>query len=322
MIKKIKKKILNESRLFFLKIRHFSYNSSLNFSNREAKSIIFCVNGWGYHGGWTDRLKGLISTYDFAISNGYAFKIWYDFPCELNEILSPNYNWTCKNIDKEYNPFKDRIFYFIDRKDDPLQNQKKLSNRKNFIYYNVDNIKNQLKWKKNYDELFLGNLKIQLLVKKKLTVNKKNIAFVFRFLNHLGDFKLDRRRGLSEKRKEALIKSYIYKVNEYIGKNLAGTETVIYVFSDSDLFIKSIISEIPYLKNINSVDRNFIHYNNQSTQKAKQTLERTFTDFIFLGLCSEIHHFVDNKYLYPSGFPKYASIVGNDNIYKMININK
>ena len=321
MKKKIVKQIIQMFRLFRLHLKHIFVQGSIKDSYQQKKKIVFCVNGWGHHGGWTDRLKGIISCYDFAISNGYSFRLWYNFPCNLDSVLYPNFNWKCNTHDKKFNLFKDKIFYLNDQKNFPLHQlfkKNKLSSSKNFIYFNIDTTKDSQRWSNCYHELFLPNEKVNKLISDQLNNNSKNIAFVFRFLHKLGDFKLVRREGLSEQKVDHLINHYIKKVENYYNENIVNNENV-YVFSDSDLFLKRLVKHLPHLKNLNPDKRDFIHYHNQTKQKGHQILERTLFDFSFLSSCDEIHHFIEKKYLYPSGFPKYASYLAKNTKYIKVN---
>ncbi|MBZ9779429.1 hypothetical protein LB452_10900 [Psychroflexus sp. CAK8W] len=318
MIKKNKKKVLQSVRLIKLKFKHLTRFGSLKYNYKDENKIIFCVNGWGHHGGWTDRLKGIISTYHFAKKHNFQYKLWYDFPCELNEVLPFNPNLSSSDSDKRYNPLKDRIHYLID-KNNALIVKKLTRKGKNFIYYNIDELNSQSEWRATYKEIFKDNKIVENKVNELLKSNPQNIAFVFRFLNHLGDFKLDRRKGLSKLKKEKIINNYLVKVSKYLGKIEQEEKLNIYAFSDSDIFLTRVTHQFPQIININPLKRNFIHYKNQPKNKAKDTLERTLFDFMFLASCDEIHHFVDHKYLYSSGFPKYASIL-NNSTYKVTDL--
>jgi hypothetical protein len=321
VIKKIKKKVLQSVRLKKLKFKHLTRFGSLKYNFKDKNKIIFCVNGWGHHGGWTDRLKGIISTYHFAKKNNFQFKLWYDFPCELYEVLPFDLDLSSSESDKKYNPLKDRVHYLID-KNNALINKELTRKGKNFIYYNIDELNSRDKWKATYREIFKSNKIVENKINDRLKSNSQNITFVFRFLNNLGDFKLDRRKGLNKLKRDNVINNYLDKVSNYIEKIEQKGNLKIYAFSDSDIFLTRLTNQFPQIININPKERNFIHYRNQSKNEAKDTLERTLFDFMFLASCNEIHHFVDHKYLYPSGFPKYASILNDVNTYKIINTNQ
>ena len=104
------------------------------------------------------------------------------------------------------------------------------------------------------------------LISEHLNNNSKNIAFVFRFLHKLGDFKEVRRKGLPEQKVDLLINHYIKKVENYYNGNINYNDNV-YVFSDSDLFLKRLVKHLPYLKNLNLDKRDFVHYQNQAEHK-------------------------------------------------------
>ena len=58
------------------------------------KIVIFFIDGKTIHGGLSDRLRGLFSTYYYCLKEGIDFKVFWTYPFNLQDYLEPNkVNW-------------------------------------------------------------------------------------------------------------------------------------------------------------------------------------------------------------------------------------
>lgn len=82
-------------------IKHYYNNISTNITPTNNE-IIFTCNGFIWHGGLADRLKGAVSVYEWCKKNNKIFKINFCHPFKLENYLVPNkYNWRISNV--QYN---------------------------------------------------------------------------------------------------------------------------------------------------------------------------------------------------------------------------
>ncbi|NJM79316.1 MAG: hypothetical protein HC854_06280 [Flavobacterium sp.] len=95
MINKLKKRLS----LLYKRIKLLLfYLPKLTFNKTTSnKTIIICFDGVFAHGGFVDRLKGMISFYEVSKQLDYDFKIHFSHPFQLDYFFKPNeINWIQK----------------------------------------------------------------------------------------------------------------------------------------------------------------------------------------------------------------------------------
>ena len=79
------------------------YNFKKGRLSNSKPVVIYMADGRMKHGGLSDRLCGLISTYNYCKKNGCDFRINFKSPYQLDEILQPsNLDWRIKDEDISY----------------------------------------------------------------------------------------------------------------------------------------------------------------------------------------------------------------------------
>lgn len=97
----LKRFIIDKLKVNKLK-KYYSRNNKL--LGLKTKTIIYMADGKMLHGGLSDRLCGIISTYDYCIKNGIGFKIHFNSPYNLTDYLLPNrYDWTIDESQISFN---------------------------------------------------------------------------------------------------------------------------------------------------------------------------------------------------------------------------
>jgi hypothetical protein len=319
-LNKLKTKIARQWRVFYLSIKHCRVNLEISLKRRSSNTIVICVNGWVPHGAWTDRLKGIISAFDYAKSNGFEFKIWYDSPAELSQVLLPNgKDWYADNNSEKFNPLFDKVIYLIDNEDGLSSlNLLKSSKKKYFLYLNTDSLKDKNNWRSIFNTLFVFDENIKQTFNENLHEDYLNVAFVFRFIDTFGDYTI-RGRKPSDIDKEKLASDYLQKFGVYF-RSISNPEkkTRYYIFSDSDFFTIRLKSMFPDFIVLHDSKRKFITNAGLTKETSVNVLKRTASDFYLLSKCNRINHFVDDKYLYESGFPLHASYLSDSSNYRKI----
>ena len=69
--------------------KYYNVNANGN-GGVGGNKYIFMVDGKVGHGGMFDRLKGAISVYAISIVQQKDFRIYFDYPFELQKYLEPN----------------------------------------------------------------------------------------------------------------------------------------------------------------------------------------------------------------------------------------
>lgn len=86
--------------------RHYLplYSAIAAPARNKEPLVIAMFNGTRYQGGLVDRLRGIMTTYQFCKENGLDYRIHFTTPCRLEEYLEPNrYDWRIADEDVSFN---------------------------------------------------------------------------------------------------------------------------------------------------------------------------------------------------------------------------
>ena len=284
--------------------------------NRTSrKTLVFMVDGKWMHGGLTDRFRGMVSAYKFAIEHQLDFKIFHTSPFLLQEILQPNkVDWIIdeKEISRDSAVAKPVLLYREDfDNDSALERQLDASHKQFHLYSCIDTVGEN--FPKYFNELF----KPSPVLEKELEQYSKLLGFgytaiSFRFQNMLGDFKEFTFKELPDKAKRELmnaaldtLKKEIAHVQEPYGKQPEMCK--ILVTAESPTFI----AEVEKISNVITVKGKSIHIDFNNSTNAADYL-KAFTEFFLISRASKAKLYRNRKYkTYPSNFPKYAAKLGN-----------
>ena len=298
-----------------LRNKYYRNNDSIINTN---SLIIFSCNGLIWHGGLADRLKGIVSIYDWCKNNNKNFKINFIHPFCLQNYLMPNkYNWQINsaNISYSYHNAEPKVCLMEPRtcnRKEILNNQYQLLTQwcNNNLYKNSKQIHvytNMYRKSHNFslcfNELFKPSDRLQSEIDKNLKIlGNKYISISFRFTTIMGDFTDCTSKEYSEENKIQLLKSCIQAI-KYIRKNGAVHDKVL-ITADSERFLNYAKDN---LKDIYIIPGKVGHidYNNSDDVNMK-----TFLDFMLISKAEKVY-LVKNKDMYNSAFAKTAAMVNN-----------
>lgn len=87
------------------KLTKIHYQSTDKICGNKRSTVIYMANGYTWHGGLADRLKGIVSLYAWCSDHSKPFKINFCHPFRLHNYLIPNeYDWQIADEDISYNP--------------------------------------------------------------------------------------------------------------------------------------------------------------------------------------------------------------------------
>ncbi|MDR0811392.1 MAG: hypothetical protein LBN23_03835 [Paludibacter sp.] len=275
-----------------------------------APSIIFFTEKGKWHGGFADRMKGIVTLFHYCLVKNIEFKIYYTFPFELSNFLQPNeYDWIIRDSKSIiYNRSEAKFVSIIG--DGTINRLTKLKTKKQihaFANRDVVNLlndyyKTSYTWGELFNMLFKPTDKLQAAIDEKLKIiDGKYICAVFRFQNMLGDFAEYQYKPLSEDKKEILIEKCKKAVSD-LQKN---ENQRILVTSDSETFLKSLKN----LPNVFSFPAKVVHIDNGENETYNVYM-KSFLDFYLLSASEKIYS-IGTAEMYKSEFPLYAAKVNN-----------
>ena len=294
------------------------YYSFFNFTLKKPKKmIVFLCDGKYSHGGFADRLKGIISLFAFALVKNVPFKIVYNFPFQLNDYLLENqYDWLPKKEKISSNFFQTKYFCLIDKcSADDLLTIKKIRKQTHF-HANMDYLEQiNSVFGTNFDFATLFHILFNptkelsdLLMFHKTQMGQQYISAHFRFIGLLGDFKDNRNNELAENEKETLIKRNLLVINDLAQKF---PNQKIFVAADSEIFIK----QAKTIDNVYVLDGNILHID--KTKGEKSAYLRVFLDFFLISESTKVFSICSSE-MYASQFPIYAAKINNVEFEKII----
>lgn len=276
--------------------------------NRDGSKIVICpFDGRLHHGGTTDRIRGLLSTYSEASRRGIPFRISWTSPFRLEDYLEPaSYDWRIAPGDVHHikgiarpvviqdkdNATSDRILKAaLDGLDGEIH-----------VYSNADtSIGN---YHKLYTELFRPSaLLAQSVGKHKAHLGDRYWAFHLRFLCLLGDFKDWSDEILPDKEAVKLMESCRREILKIINDLPEGYG--IFITSDSRRFLNFIADADPRIYitpgDIQNIDL--------ASGEQEDTWLKAFTDQQLLMDAERVYR-LSTCNMYPSGFSRFAAEVG------------
>lgn len=272
------------------------------------KGIVCICDGTIYHGGLTDRLRGILSTYYEANKRRIPFYISWTSPFKLEDYLVPaTFDWRIGIEDLSHSAQQAAPIIIDDLPEVQsslrLKAALKMNRPQLHVYSNSD--RSRGRYARLWRELFRPSIALQREVDKNLAqLGNDYQAFTFRFLQLLGDFKDWQQITLNDE--EAL--ELMQKVTAEF-KHLAASispDSKILITSDSSRFLEYIkradrrIYIVPGdVKNIDLLKEE-VH---------KEAWMKTFVDQQLLMHASKVTLMRTGR-MYRSGFPRFAAEVG------------
>jgi hypothetical protein len=301
-----------------------TYNDLSKYYQNGEKSL-FCgkttlvvmIDGKVRHGGLADRLKGIVSIYDYAMKHDYDFRIFHNFPFELSDYLEPNlYDWRINVNELSFNSqhaqpfFIESLGYFKEGITQKRVLDRYIINdrRQYHIYTNIDLCKDQ--YSLRFDELFKPSLKLQNSIENySKQFSRSYIAMVFRFQQLLGDFEEGNYPILAFSDQLNLMEKCKNKIKS-IQQQLPNGQKVL-VTSDSQKFLASLEG----IKDIYTIPGEVVHidYTDNATE---DVYIKSFIDLFMLSRASTIF-LLSTGQMYKSDFARCASLVKQANYYEI-----
>lgn len=272
-----------------------------------AEGIVCMLDGRRFHGGITDRIRGILSTWREAKRLGKPFYIHWNNPFPLEDYLVPNkVDWRIPASRISYR--KGLAFPVVIEDETNLQSALRMAaaSRLKFpqlhYYSNADNAIGE--YRELYSELFRPSPALEAEVERHLeALGPRYWSFTFRFLNLLGDFREWERKALPEDEAEVLIRSVIGVMREEMKALPEGYRVL--VTADSRRFLDRVEREdsriyvVPGdVKNVDLLKGEY-----------KEAWLKTFTDHRLI-MHAERAYLVRTGRMYKSGFPRFAAEVG------------
>lgn len=311
------KKIIGEIRQIRWDIFHIERNIvkdsfHWSFSGGGIKgSYVFVCDGVMNHGGFFDRMKGIMSIYALSKVRHRRFIIYFVHPFNLEEYLVPNrYAWNSKDISFDYPYSKPVVGYF-----EFLYPWRIMMNRIGEVHYYFGyNILDRINarynanfdWSALYHELF----KPAPFLQKEISALKSKFGSNYlsvhvRFLNLLGDDNENesRYKTLPEEERNKLI---IKVKNTTIGLHKKYNIPLL-LSTDSNVFLDAMRNE-NFILTVPGVSRHIDNEEQESQQKNRENT-KLFLDYYMLAEGQQVISIIGCG-LYQSDFPKYSAIIG------------
>lgn len=279
---------------------------------KEKQLVIFMVDGRAYHGGLSDRLKGIVATYQWCLKHGYDFRICWNYPYKLDDYLLPNkYNWMIDKSDLIYNEYAKPITLY----DHGLGYQKLFFNI--CLHKEIDAYHKQYHVYSNmcgYDSYFFSAFhklfrpvnKLQVTIEEHLNnIGKDYVSMTFRFQELLGDFREQGQwKHLSKTEADSLINKCISKIEEIYNREVKTGRVL--VTSDSKTFLDEVAKRLNFAY---VIPGNLCHmdYNNGVTDY--DTHMRSFLDMYMISNAKMVYLLIADD-MYHSNFAKRSSLLG------------
>lgn len=311
LYEKLNLKFINEKSYNKL-IKNYQFERKHKFNENIN---IFVCNGEIEHGGLTDRLQGILTTFYISKILKRPFKIYWDSPFKLNKYLECNkYNWEItnkKNIYKGTNS-KPLIFFLYPRKYN-LRNilgygiLSYLLSKRNNCYHVYTNYKfPKCKFSHLFNELFIPSQYLKVEIERHLfAIGNKYWSISFRYRCLLNDFKESSGVVLNSQQKEILIAKNIEELKVFLKK--LPNDYKCLITSDSISFLKRVKDIDPRIYIING-KMSHLDYNNELLEKDDPWI-KLFLDYYLIMNAERVYLFKTGN-MYRSRFSEIAALIG------------
>lgn len=219
--------------------RYYTESPSLT-SAGVAPGIVCMYDGRMYHGGLTDRLRGVLSTYQETRRRGLPFYIHWTHPFELTDYLLPaEVDWRISPQQLSYSRH-DSWPIIIQDKGKTLSRMRLCAGiarhaPQTHVYSNAFTAKGD--YRRLYHELFRPAPAVSAEIERHLRIlGKEYSVYTFRFLTLLGDFHDHSHTVLTGSERRAFIERVLTEFRRMLADEPAGRRVL--VTSDSVSFLK------------------------------------------------------------------------------------
>lgn len=294
---------------YFLSFRN-EYKTLTNVNGGGKKIVIFFIDGKTIHGGLSDRLRGLFSTYYYCLKEGIDFKVFWTYPFNLQDYLEPNkVNWLIegKAISHNKNEVAFRFFNSYSLMNNNETSFLKIMNTKKHEIHVYSNITLH---EEMYHIFFNDLFKPSKMLSDALQYNTdkiggKYISVSFRFIGILGDFKdtyFQKELEAEEKEK------YISKCLDVICRLKTKHPNVpkILVTSDSRVFLEK-ASSLAY---VYIIPGTVVHMDGVNKNMEQNDL-KAFLDMLMISKAECCYSYNYGKMFKGTKFARTSALIGN-----------
>lgn len=269
--------------------------------------FLVLIDGRNFHGGFADRMKGIVSCFAFCLQRQIPFRIHYTFPFALTDFLIPNsYDWTLQKDEPIAKHITD-VTYLNLVGSDSIQRLTRLKKRKTQVhcYANRDVLEalnTHYNARHTWGDLFRQLFRPAPVLERELSEKRSllpsgYIGVAFRFQNLLGDFEEYKVAALPEAEQQVLMEL----CRNFLIRFQQQHNVPVLVTSDSYRFSRSLagIGQIYCFPAQN-------HHLDHQTKKSAETYLKSFTDFFLLSDSRKVYAAGTEK-MYRTEFPMYAA---------------
>lgn len=294
---------------YFLSFKN-EYQRLTNANMGRGKKIaIFFIDGKTIHGGLSDRLRGLFSTYYYCLKEGFDFKIFWTYPFNLQDYLEPNkVNWLIEDKDISHNR-KEVAFRFFNSYSLMNNNEKSFFKIMNTKKHEVHVYSNVTLHEEMYHIFFNDLFKPSKILSDALQYNMekidgKYISVSFRFIGILGDFKdTNFHKELETDEKEKYISKCLSVINRLRTKH--SNVPKVLVTSDSPVFLEK-ASSLTY---VYVIPGTVIHMDSVN-KNIKQNDLKVFLDMLMISKAECCYSYSYGKMFKGTKFARTSALIG------------
>lgn len=292
-------------------LRHKYYLLEEKKIYRKKKTVVCMIDGKVPHGGLSDRLMGIVSTYKLCRELGLEFKIYFIHPFILSDYLDVNnVDWRIQSQDISYNPidcnpvYIDSIGGFGEKKLQQKWLKKELlKNYRQIHVYTNAHFAMDCSYSYLFTELFRPVQRIKSELDYHLQeIGNSYMCVTLRFQQLLGDFNEGNFPILNQGEQSKLITKCIDKIN-YLRSIYPNN--IFLITSDSMTFLKK-VNELDF---VYVIPGTLLHMD-YSSDSAWEAHKKAFVDFYMIANAKRIFLLRTDK-MYKSHFPYSASLVSN-----------
>lgn len=287
------------------------YHQELPVNPDASPGIIFFCDGKVLHGGLTDRIRGILTTYREAKRRGIPFYIYWREPFTLEDYLMPaTFDWRLSSGKISYSPQDAMpvVIWETNLWQSHMVNSLLLKAAlhkpclQTHVYSNADNAFND--YSNLYADLFRPSPALVREVERHSSIlGEHYYAFSFRFLQLLGDFKDGPQKVLSLPEREALIRKAGNELVKMLGD--IPSDRRVLVAGDSHTFLSYAEKLDPRIY----VVPGEIRHTDFEPGQYNDAWMKTFVDQALL-MNAERVILMRTEGMYRSGFPRFAAKVG------------
>lgn len=290
------------------------YNLKRNYYNDSSideatPMVVYMCDGRSIHGGLSDRLSGLISTYDYCKTHNRIFKIYWNFPYQLEDFLEPNeYNWIVDKRELSYSCRQTSVLRLTIIWD--IWKQRKYADKQLDKHHKQIHVYTNMKYffpcnfKYLFKELFKPSKILDEAINAQLKYfNSEYVSITFRFQQLLGDFKEGNYPTINDiDSKNRLVKRCLFFI-EAVQRRHPEIEKIL-VTSDSVTFLNEALK----YDFVHIIPGKVVHVDNDGKASGTLVHLKSFVDLFMIANAKKIYNIVYPP-LYHTTFPMLASYI-------------